>query len=343
MVFCGPQGSGISIHALLAESDNLWDAHRVKVYKFLSTLSLRRATAPSRHPCPRSKISIHALLAESDPSVMQEIAQQRISIHALLAESDRIVREMVLRCVDFYPRSPCGERRKPKALKSRLCVISIHALLAESDPQAIYPCVTPPKFLSTLSLRRATGTASAKGHSDCNFYPRSPCGERLDYKGICVQNLEISIHALLAESDAVRTALTLAPIRISIHALLAESDGSTAAVVVVVWVFLSTLSLRRATPAVHRYHHTLGISIHALLAESDICNRRNIRGSLIFLSTLSLRRATWHLSARGRKPAYFYPRSPCGERRKVNATMLSGLAFLSTLSLRRATHRILPH
>ena len=39
-----PGAIWISIHALLAESDNLWDAHRVKVYKFLSTLSLRRAT-----------------------------------------------------------------------------------------------------------------------------------------------------------------------------------------------------------------------------------------------------------------------------------------------------------
>ena len=57
---------------------------------------------------------------------------------------------------------------------------------------------------------------------------------------------------------------------ISIHALLAESDPPVVCCCVAITVFLSTLSLRRAT-------HHLGaargashaISIHALLAESD--------------------------------------------------------------------------
>ena len=34
------------------------------------------------------------------------------------------------------------------------------------------------KFLSTLSLRRATPTAQALEPQLQNFYPRSPCGER---------------------------------------------------------------------------------------------------------------------------------------------------------------------
>ena len=33
-----------------------------------------------------------------------------ISIHALLAESDWGVRKAVGSLMDFYPRSPCGER-----------------------------------------------------------------------------------------------------------------------------------------------------------------------------------------------------------------------------------------
>ena len=61
------------------------------------------------------------------------------------------------------------------------------------------------------------------------------------------QILEISIHALLAESDNLRVVDGSKSSIISIHALLAESDS--------VWVssdgsgclFLSTLSLRRAT------------------------------------------------------------------------------------------------
>ena len=103
--------------------------------------------------------------------------------------------------------------------------------------------------------------------------------------------MDISIHALLAESDtriflsltchqhfyprspcgerlAVSAALQLIPL-ISIHALLAESDDAP---------------LLRAA-------HFLYISIHALLAESD----------MILLSGALA-------------GSNFYPRSPCGER-----------------------------
>ena len=56
----------ISIHALLAESD--WSSPRVTVrtWKFLSTLSLRRATQFDARGFQFVCISIHALLAESD-------------------------------------------------------------------------------------------------------------------------------------------------------------------------------------------------------------------------------------------------------------------------------------
>ena len=56
---------------------------------------------------------------------------------------------------------------------------------------------------------------------------------------------------------------------ISIHALLAESDGGF---VVGNWrlvIFLSTLSLRRATYDTYAKVLRVNISIHALLAESD--------------------------------------------------------------------------
>ena len=79
--------------------------------KFLSTLSLRRATECRVTDCNRYGISIHALLAESDNTriiILDEY--QKISIHALLAESDG---------GGVLFRAP-GH-------------ISIHALLAESD------------------------------------------------------------------------------------------------------------------------------------------------------------------------------------------------------------------
>ena len=56
-----------------------------------------------------------------------------------------------------------------------------------------------------------------------NFYPRSPCGERLVNGGGLLSFFDISIHALLAESDAAGRFCYLDNI-ISIHALLAESD-----------------------------------------------------------------------------------------------------------------------
>ena len=104
---------------------------------FLSTLSLRRATrAPSRHPCPRS-----------------------ISIHALLAESDRLAPRSRDNSMDFYPRSPCGER-----------------------PFWFFAALRGRVFLSTLSLRRATGTFINCNSDFTHFYPRSPCGERRFYR-----------------------------------------------------------------------------------------------------------------------------------------------------------------
>ena len=55
------------------------------------------------------------------------------------------------------------------------------------------------------------------------FYPRSPCGERLLTEINKMATGQISIHALLAESDCGNAGIG-SPITISIHALLAESD-----------------------------------------------------------------------------------------------------------------------
>ena len=56
-----------------------------------------------------------------------------------------------------------------------------------------------------------------------DFYPRSPCGERLNELLEQSASYNISIHALLAESDVAAVGATR-PGDISIHALLAESD-----------------------------------------------------------------------------------------------------------------------
>ena len=79
------------------------------------------------------------------------------------------------------------------------------------------------QFLSTLSLRRATPGRKHTLPARHNFYPRSPCGERLHAVKPLFVVFQISIHALLAESDR-RSQSVYGGGRISIHALLAESD-----------------------------------------------------------------------------------------------------------------------
>ena len=242
--------------------------HRRDSATFLSTLSLRRATLRILYAFFLVVISIHALLAESDctsPPIMLSVklflstlslrrATSIVLVYPLLNNNfyprspcgeRRYSAPALSMCAGyFYPRSPCGERPRLKALRIKARNISIHALLAESD-----------------------AGASSKRYKSFDFYPRSPCGERLDGRAGVDHRPAISIHALLAESDG-------------------DSGGNTAAD-----AFLSTLSLRRATI-------TSCLSGFAAL----------------FLSTLSLRRAT----ARGPE-ACFLPQ------------------FLSTLSLRRAT------
>ena len=168
--------------------------------EFLSTLSLRRATIEfdSRHS--DQNISIHALLAESDTNyqrddgdpaaflstlslrratAMGQLAAQlnEISIHALLAESDRKRCQSRPDSRNFYPRSPCGERP-----------------------------------LLPLCYNRPS-----------DFYPRSPCGERL--VAVCYDYYSIGFLSTLSLRRATETvfALLYEP-DISIHALLAESD-----------------------------------------------------------------------------------------------------------------------
>ena len=85
-------------------------------------------------------------------------------------------------------------------------------------------------------------------------------------------------------------------------------------IVVMHALFLSTLSLRRATQPDKSHKPTEQISIHALLAESDPVTMHTWRKVDPFLSTLSLRRATRLWTILYSCPGNFYPRSPCGER-----------------------------
>ena len=169
----------ISIHALLAESDGFSYFYIIQITGFLSTLSLRRATyATIITICIAQFLSTLSLRrATARRASRQQPAG--ISIHALLAESDGRITSNGTKKLNFYPRSPCGERRQ-------------------------------------------STTGRINGRID--FYPRSPCGERRDQGANNRQGRQISIHALLAESDTLQGTHHFAALK-----------------------FLSTLSLRRAT------------------------------------------------------------------------------------------------
>ena len=191
----------ISIHALLAESD-ICQEQRAEFFahfyprspcgerligplifsvqpRFLSTLSLRRATSPfallicpphdfyPRSPCGERLLGSAA--AGSPTSFLSTLSLRRAT--GAISQLQYILG-------DFYPRSPCGERHLRVVDGSKSSIISIHALLAESDACLCFRHFAAEKFLSTLSLRRATSTHALPSHIHTNFYPRSPCGER---------------------------------------------------------------------------------------------------------------------------------------------------------------------
>ena len=129
----------------------------LRSFVFLSTLSLRRATAPS---CPAvgERLFLSTLSLRRATSPAMQILTSRLEFLSTLSLR-RATHPLAILSnshTDFYPRSPCGERRVEWRNKPQVSAISIHALLAESDycPQEQRP--RHHKFLSTLSLRRAT-------------------------------------------------------------------------------------------------------------------------------------------------------------------------------------------
>ena len=236
----------ISIHALLAESDNTGQPvrglpsnfyprspcgerlyHNTRLlsnHTFLSTLSLRRATP--RRPAQQQKGQFLSTLslrrATFNPHFFRPA--RTISIHALLAESDCWgcdrwkMQGSFLSTLSLRRATACS----PTISSSARFLSTLS--LRRATRLFLQPYGLPPIFLSTLSLRRATSRLALALITSKHFYPRSPCGERRNR---------------LAPADVDG--------RISIHALLAESDPSTNGTAPIWHRFLSTLSLRRAT------------------------------------------------------------------------------------------------
>ena len=213
---------------------------------------------------------------------------------------------------------------------------SIHALLAESD-------LVVTAFRGSVDIFYPRSPCGERPASNSNmscsavFYPRSPCGERRQIERRAADPRVFYPRSPCGERPYGRI-----------------NDISRL-------IFLSTLSLRRATSQ----WRTLASGIYVFYPRSP-CGERRLAISAHrldggFLSTLSLRRATCTVLVFNRRPVIFYPRSPCGERRFDQDQQIgdrpvfyprspcgerhgngpdhrSHLRFLSTLSLRRATH-----
>ena len=124
-------------------------------------------------------------------------------------------------------------------------------------------------LLPTLSMRRATGRRTAPRSPADDFYPRSPCGERHITGRVPLQPFYFYPRSPCGER-LYSASGSLRGCGISIHALHAESDRPGSLSGTDCEGFLSTLSMRRATPP----------------------SFKSTNLASLFLSTLSMRRAT---------------------------------------------------
>ena len=192
-------------------------------------------------------------------------------------------------------------------------------------------------------LARATASRLHKILADWDFYPRSPCGERPEWTATWnlsnhqflstlslrratydtyakVLRVNISIHALLAESD--RETTSIKPIfSISIHALLAESDSMLTS------LCCGCSDFYPRSPCGERPALVVRLTYNLYFYPRSPCGERPPQGcytlwEVLFLSTLSLRRAT--SMGRNEKSfrGHFYPRSPCGERQTTAGILI---------------------
>ena len=190
----------------------------------------------------------------------------------------------------FYPRSPCGERPGISTHCKAVSYFYPRSPCGERPPRVLREPATR-RFLSTLSLRRATYNCRSGYPHTHHFYPRSPCGERRFNP---------------FETLIILTFLSTLSLRRATRRTYQQDEEQ---------VFLSTLSLRRATrePTAfrtphHKFLSTLSLRRATLAGPSgpaflfnfyprSPCGERrpdrqkDINGRT-FLSTLSLRRAT---------------------------------------------------
>ena len=214
--------------------------------KFLSTPSARRATDVKCAIIMVSRISIHALREEGDFLTVWPRWASTTHFYPRPPRGGRPVACAVAFCqIHFYPRPPRGGRPE---CRRRQCP---HRHFYPRPPRGGRPLtINIPagayQFLSTPSARRATSALGSRVVWLAYFYPRPPRGGR-PFLTACPRSnvlflstpsarratssassgtsgMQISIHALREEGDAVPAPPPDASQVISIHALREEGD-----------------------------------------------------------------------------------------------------------------------
>ena len=151
-----------------------------KLFEFLSTLSLRRATAAHNITARNNQfLSTLSLRRATCYSFRHPAQGWYFYPRSPCGERLSSIDDLEPSTTHFYPRSPCGER--------------LDKVLPD-------PC--GPQFLSTLSLRRATGRAET-AKTSIGFLSTLSLRRATAPEMPTQEEIEISIHALLAESDCL--------------------------------------------------------------------------------------------------------------------------------------------
>ena len=178
-----------------------------------------------------------------------------------------VARLYMYRSNNFYPRSPCGERHAGSHF-DEAGIIFLSTLSLRRATGGFSLKTGDKAFLSTLSLRRATSNSGRIFRETPNFYPRSPCGERPAQLAASQAAQNISIHALLAESDGSERILW--PVMRNFYPRSPCGERpTTATTCVAIANFYPRSPCGERQKMGYAERLKLYISIHALLAESD--------------------------------------------------------------------------
>ena len=214
---------------------------------------------------------------------------------------------------DFNPRSPHGERQTSSIASVTLLGFQSTLSSRRATTAKVFAFAFKNLFQSTLSSRRATFLLLPLARWAAYFNPRSPHGERRQVGRDSLIASQISIHALLTESDRANAHVPHVCNDFNPRSphgerpsffLLHHIDGC---------LFQSTLSSRRATPSGTGHGQNILISIHALLTESDSCSCGKMQAEKISIHAL-LTESDYSGTTGRPTCADFNPRSPHGER-----------------------------